>query len=155
MIPHSAGILLYRFSQQRLEVFLAHPGGPYFEHKDDGFWSIPKGLREEGEDLLFTAKREFHEETGFSVDGQFVELGTVRLRSGKIVHAWALEGDVDAKKMVSNTFELEWPKHSGRMQEYPEMDRAGWFDLDTAKIKITNGQLALLNRLAEYLANTG
>ena len=152
MILHSAGILLYRFRQQNLEVFLAHPGGPYFEHKDDGVWSIPKGLREDGEDFLVTAKREFQEETGFSVDGQFVELGTVRLRSGKIVHAWALGGDVEEQNIVSNMFSMEWPKHSGQFQEYPEMDRGGWFDLDTARMKISAGQLELLDRLVEYLA---
>lgn len=155
MILHSAGILLYRIYQLKPEVFLAHPGGPYFAGKDDGVWSIPKGLRESGEDLLFTAQREFFEETGFRVDGHFVELGTVRLRSGKIVHAWALEGNVDAQKSVSNTFRMEWPKHSGRFQEFPEMDRAGWFTVEAARIKISSGQRAFLDRLVEYLADSG
>lgn len=155
MILHSAGILLYRISQLQLQVFLAHPGGPYFEGRDEGVWSIPKGLREAGEDLLVTARREFFEETGFRVDGYFIELGTVRLRRDKIVHAWALEGDVDAQKSVSNTFSMEWPKHSGRFQEFPEMDRAGWFTMATAREKISSAQNAFLDRLVKYLADIG
>lgn len=145
---HSAGILLYRFKRQHLEVLLAHPGGPYWSGKDEGAWSIPKGLIEGRESLLEAAKREFREETGFAVDGDFIALGKLRMPSGKIVHAWALEQDIDADKIVSNTFTLEWPQHSGVIREYPEMDRAEWFDLETARAKIAKGQSAFLDRLA-------
>jgi predicted NUDIX family NTP pyrophosphohydrolase len=154
---HSAGILLFRFAQhdpeQRFpEVLLAHPGGPYFTGRDDGVWSIPKGLREKHENLLDTARREFEEETGFSVDGNFIELGTVRLRSGKTVHAWALEKDLNADAMVSNTFEMEWPRRSGKIRQYPEMDKAAWFDLAQARVKINGGQLPFIDRLMAIVA---
>jgi predicted NUDIX family NTP pyrophosphohydrolase len=148
---HSAGVLLYRFNRQRLEVLLAHPGGPYFENRDDGVWSIPKGLRENNEELLDTARREFEEETGTAVDGHFIALGTVRLRSGKTVYAWALEKDVDASTMVSNTFQMEWPRHSGQIREYPEMDMSAWFSLQEARVKITAGQLPFIDRLVEVI----
>ena len=152
MVVHSAGILLFRFNGEQLEIFLAHPGGPYFANKDKGVWSIPKGLREGGEDMLATAKREFHEETGFVVDGAFIELGMVKLHSGKRVHAWALEGDVDASKLVSNTFTMEWPKHTGQIREFPEMDTGVWFSEDEARVRITLGQLDLIDRLIDHLA---
>ncbi len=148
----SAGILLFRFREQALQVFLAHPGGPFFAHKDNRVWSIPKGLCEDGEDLLETAKREFREETGFAVDGAFIPLGSLRLPSRKLVHAWALEKDVDAAGMVSNTFEMEWPRHSGRIREYPEMDRAAWFPVAEARIKIAPGQVGFIDRLVARIA---
>ncbi len=154
MSKTSAGILLFRFNAQALEIFLAHPGGPFFEHKDDGVWSIPKGLCEDNEDLLETAKREFQEETGFAVDGAFIELGSLRLPSGKLVHAWALEKDVDAGRMVSNSFEMEWPRHSGQIREYPEMDRAAWFSLAGARIKIARGQAEFIDRLVSRIGNS-
>lgn len=155
MAVHSAGILLFRLRNGRLELFLARPGGPYFVNRDRGVWSIPKGLGEGDETLLDTAKREFEEETGFAVDGAFMDLGSVRLRSGKMVHAWGLEGDVDASQAVSNTFEMEWPKHSGRMQAFPEMDEAAWFSVDEARVRITPGQLPFIDRLLEQLGARG
>ena len=148
----SAGILLFRFEQQTPQVFLAHPGGPFFKHKDEGVWSIPKGLREDDEDLLETARREFQEETGFPVDGDFIALGSLRLPSGKLVHAWALEKDVDATGMISNTFEMEWPRRSGQIREYPEMDRAAWFPMAEARIKIAPGQAEFIDRLVTRIA---
>jgi len=151
----SAGILLFKFNAQAVEIFLAHPGGPFFEHKDDGAWSIPKGLCEDNEDLLETAKREFQEETGFAVHGAFIELGSLRLPSGKLVHAWALEKDVDAGRMVSNSFEMEWPRHSGQIRGYPEMDRAAWFRLPEARIKIAPGQAGFIDRLVLKIGNNG
>ena len=147
MSVQSAGILLFRFKQKKLELLLAHPGGPFFEHEDEGAWSIPKGLCEGNESLLETARREFQEETGFAVDGSFIELGELRLSSGKIVHAWALEYDIDATKMVSNSFEMEWPRHSGQIMEFPEMDKAAWFDLVEARLKIAKGQAGFIDRL--------
>ncbi len=155
MSQTSAGILLFRLRQQELEVFLAHPGGPFFAHKDDGVWSIPKGLCEEGEDLLETAKREFREETGFAVDGAFIALDSLRLPSRKLVYAWALEKDVDAAGMISNTFEMEWPRHSGRIREYPEMDRAAWFPVTEARIKIAPGQAEFIDRLVARIEKDG
>lgn len=151
MSQHSAGILLFRRRGEALEVLLAHPGGPYWANRDLGSWSIPKGLIGAGEDPLAAARREFHEETGFDVDGRFVELGTEKQPSGKIVHAWALEGDLDPGKIVSNTFSLEWPPRSGKMQEFPEVDRGEWFDPEAARKKITTGQRPLLERLLAEL----
>jgi predicted NUDIX family NTP pyrophosphohydrolase len=155
MSVHSAGILLFRYSGQALEVLLAHPGGPFFENKDEGVWSIPKGLCENNESLLETAKREFAEETGFAVDGNFIGLGKLRLRSGKIVHAWALEHDIDVTEMVSNSFQMEWPRHSGQIREFPEMDRAAWFGLVEARLKIASGQAPFLDRLVASLGCAG
>ncbi|MEM0482369.1 MAG: NUDIX domain-containing protein [Nitrososphaerota archaeon] len=151
----SAGILLYRRNGARIEVLLVHPGGPFWSGKDEGAWSIPKGLVEEGEDPLETAKREFKEETGFEVDGGFISLGEVRLASGKIIQAWALEGNIDAEKVTSNKFAMEWPKGSGKTQEFPEVDKAAWFSLEEAAKKIHKGQLELLNRLRKHLQETG
>lgn len=151
MSQHSAGILLYRYENDTLQVLLVHPGGPFWVNKDLGAWSIPKGLLEKDEAPLDTAKREFEEETGFQVDGDFIELGKLKQPSGKIVHAWALEGDIDASQIVSNTFTLEWPRNSGRMQEYPEVEKGEWFDLETARKKIHKGQVRFLDKLIASL----
>ncbi len=147
MSVHSGGVLLFRFRNGRLEVLLVHPGGPFWTRKDEGAWSIPKGVFEEQESPLDAAKREFKEETGFEVDGKFIELGTLRQPSKKIVHVWALEWDLDASRIVSNKFSLEWPRRSGISREYPEVDRAGWFYIDEARKKIQKGQAGFLDRL--------
>ena len=147
MTIHSAGLLLYRIRHGNLEVFLVHPGGPFWAKKDLGVWSIPKGEIDEGEELLEAARREFEEETGFSPAGMFRELTPVRQRSGKIVHAWAVEGDCDATAIRSNTITIEWPPRSGRQQEIPEVDRGGWFAVDLANEKILEGQRGLLDEL--------
>jgi predicted NUDIX family NTP pyrophosphohydrolase len=153
--PISAGILLYRLRRGALEVFLVHPGGPYWRNKDAGAWSIPKGLLEQGDDALSAARREFHEETGSPVDGQFIELTPLKQPSGKIVHAFAVEGDIDASEIASNLFPMEWPPRSGRMQEFPEVDRGGWFALDGARQKILTGQRGFIDELERRLADTG
>jgi predicted NUDIX family NTP pyrophosphohydrolase len=147
----SAGILLYRIRKGALEVFLVHPGGPYWRNKDVGAWSIPKGLLEEGDNELAAAKREFAEETGSAIDGEFVALTPLRQASGKIVHAWADEGEIDAASVRSNTFPMEWPPRSGKMQDFPEVDRGGWFALDLAREKILNGQRGFLEQLERRL----
>jgi predicted NUDIX family NTP pyrophosphohydrolase len=143
----SAGLLLYRRRRGSLEVFLVHPGGPFWARKDLSSWSIPKGEYHEGEEPLDAAKREFEEETGFTVDGDFKALEPLKQPSGKIVRAWALEGDCDAAAIKSNTFLMEWPPHSGQQQEFPEVDRAGWFDLQAAKEKLLKGQIGFLEQL--------
>ncbi len=153
MGAHSAGILLFRFRNNKLEVLLVHPGGPFQAKKDAGAWSIPKGLFTE-ESPLEAAKREFNEETGFEVDGEFIELGQLKQPSGKIVHAWALQKDIDETKVVSNTFRLEWPRHSGKFKEYPEIDKAGWFELEEAKKKLLKGQAGFLDRLTEIIKHS-
>jgi predicted NUDIX family NTP pyrophosphohydrolase len=152
MAKTSAGLLMYRMRPGGVEVFLVHPGGPFWAKKDAGAWSIPKGEYAEGEDPLAAARREFAEETGIVPDGTFVELGEIRQAGGKIVTAWAFEGDCDPDAIRSNTFTLEWPPKSGRHQEFPEVDRAGWFGMDAAAEKILKGQLPFLHRLAERLA---
>jgi predicted NUDIX family NTP pyrophosphohydrolase len=145
----SAGILLYRVRQHGLEVMLVHMGGPFWRRRDAGAWSIPKGELGEHEGPLAAACREFEEETGLPVPpGDPIELGTVR-QSAKLVTAWALEADVDPSRVTSNTFELEWPRGSGRMQAFPEIDRAGWFDLEHAAEKLVRGQVPLLHALAD------
>ena len=147
----SAGLLMYRRSADSLEVLLVHPGGPFFAKKDEGAWSIPKGLAEDAEDLAAAAVREFVEETSF--DGRAeLELGEVRLKSGKRVVAWAFEGDADPDALASNTFELEWPPRSGRTRSFPEVDRAGWFGLDEARRKVNPAQVPLLERLVQRLS---
>lgn len=151
MGQHSAGVLLYRIRDDAVQVLLAHPGGPFWVNKDDGAWSIPKGLFETDELPLAAAKREFEEETGFRVDGVFIDLGTLKLSSGKTVHGFALEGDLDASKINSNTCTVEWPPHSGQMQQIPEIDRGEWFDLETARRKISKGQLPFLDRILNKL----
>lgn len=151
MAKVSAGILLYRCVARGIEVFLVHPGGPFWARKDVGAWSIPKGEIEPGEDPLARAKREFTEETGFAVAGEFRALALVRQAGGKIVHAWAVEGDADAAAIRSNRFSLEWPPRSGRSQEFPEVDRAAWFDLETARQKLNPAQRALIDALERLL----
>jgi len=143
----SAGVLMYRGAGERLEVFLVHPGGPFWARKDEGAWSIPKGLPDEGEDLLVAAQREFREETGFTAEGHFTPLGAFKQPGGKIVHAWAVEGDCDPSRLVSNLFEMEWPPKSGRRARFPEVDRAGWFHPREAEIKILRGQQPILSKL--------
>ena len=143
----TAGILLYRVGQGAFEFFLVHPGGPFWIKKDAGAWSIPKGETKAEEDLLHAAKREFHEETGFSLDGNFIALTPLKQRGGKTVHAWAVEGDVDAQSIKSNLFSMEWPPRSGKHAEFPEVDRAGWFTLEAAKEKILPGQAEFLEEL--------
>jgi len=148
----SAGILLYKRRGCLLEVFLVHPGGPFCKGKDDGSWSIPKGEYEVGADALEAAKREFTEETSFTVEGAFLQLTPRRQPSGKLVSAWAVEGDVDVAKLRSNTFRMEWPPKSGTQQEFPEVDRGGWFDLQTARRKLVTGQVPFLTELELILA---
>ncbi len=147
----SAGILVYRETNGALEVLLAHPGGPFWARKDDGAWTIPKGLVEPGADLLATAQREFTEETGFMADGPFVPLAPVRQTSGKIVHAFACRGDFDTAKLISNMFEIEWPPRSGRRKQFPEVDRAAWFDLAAARDKLIAYQRPFLIELEKKL----
>jgi len=147
----SAGILLFRFNNAALEVLLVHPGGPYWANKDAGAWSIPKGEYSEGEDALAAAKREFAEETGVNVDGEFLPLGEVRQAGGKIVQVWALQGDLDPSLIRSNTFKLEWPPKSGSVREFPEVDSAGWFLMPVAKQKLLFGQHEFLARLCDRL----
>ena len=144
----SAGLLVYRHRDRGLEVLLVHPGGPFWSRRDDGAWSVPKGEVAEGEDRLAAARREMREETGFAPDGPFAPLAPVRQAGGKVIHAWAVEADWDPARVVSDTFAMEWPPHSGRMQRFPEVDRAAWFAIDEARRKIVRGQLALLEQLA-------
>ena len=136
----SAGILLYRRRDSGIEVFLVHPGGPFWANKDDGAWSVPKGLVDRGEDPLVAAQREFQEETGFKVSGPFSALGTFRQPGGKLVTIWSAEGDCDPANLASNMFEMEWPPRSGRKKSFPEVDRGSWFDEPQALAKILKGQ---------------
>ena len=147
MAKQSAGILLYRIKSNDLEVFLVHPGGPFWAKKDEGAWSIPKGEFEDEEDPLAAAKREFEEETGLKISGEFIELHPVKQKSGKMVYAWAVEGDVDPLKIKSNEFEIEWPPKSGKMKSFPEIDKAAWFNLTEAKKKIITAQTGLIKEL--------
>jgi predicted NUDIX family NTP pyrophosphohydrolase len=142
----SAGILLFRCRPAGVEVMLVHPGGPFWAKKDLGAWSIPKGLADEGEDLLVAAKREFLEETGMVVDGEFLDLGAHK-QPGKAIAAWACEGDFDPAKLKSNTFSLEWPPRSGRIVEFPEVDQAAWYSIDEAFMKINKGQKPIIAAL--------
>jgi predicted NUDIX family NTP pyrophosphohydrolase len=145
----SAGILAFRRGRS-VEFLLAHPGGPYWRNKDEGAWSIPKGTVESG-DVLACAKREFNEETGLVADGELTALTPLRQKSGKLVHAFALEGDFDLTAFTSNTFEMEWPPHSGKMQSFPEIDRIAYFTLSTARKKILPGQRAFIEELVRRL----
>lgn len=147
-MKQSAGILLYRRIDDVLQVFLVHPGGPFFKNKDAGAWSIPKGEFLNDEEPLAAAKREFEEETGQPVDGEFIALGSVKLKSGKTVYAWAVEGDINHETIVSNTFEIEWPPRSGKKIMVPEIDRAAWFSLPDAKQKINIAQARFIEKLA-------
>ena len=131
---------------------LVHPGGPFWKNKDEGAWSIPKGEAPDGADLLETARREFNEETGGQASGEFIELVPLRQKSGKVVHAWALRGDIAAENVVSNTFEMEWPPRSGKMQSFPEVDRAGWFTPDEARRKLLPGQRGFIDQLQALFA---
>jgi predicted NUDIX family NTP pyrophosphohydrolase len=140
MAQISAGLLLFRRRAPGVEFFLVHPGGPFWARKDDGAWSIPKGLCAAGEDRLAAARREFAEEVGQTIDGDFVELGAFRQPGGKTVVAWLVEGSVDPTMVRSNTFDLEWPPHSGKIRSFPEVDRADWFAPDVATRKVTKGQ---------------
>lgn len=148
----SAGILLWRVGAVGVEVLLVHPGGPFWSRKDLGAWSIPKGEIPAGDDALATAKRELAEETGAVASGELAPLGSVKQKSGKVVHAWAMRGDFDPSALRSNNFEMEWPPRSGRMQSFPEVDRAEWLDLDTARGKINPAQAAFLDRIAALVA---
>ncbi|MEP6927709.1 MAG: NUDIX domain-containing protein [Ginsengibacter sp.] len=147
----SAGILLYRKSKNVLEVFLVHPGGPFWKNKDEAAWSIPKGEFDENEEPLQAAIREFLEETGITVSGNFIELTPVILKTGKKVFAWALEKNIDANIIVSNHFEMEWPPRSGKFQNFPEVDKGGWLTIDEAKKKINAMQFALIEELQKKL----
>jgi predicted NUDIX family NTP pyrophosphohydrolase len=142
---------MYRNAGSNLEVLLVHPGGPYWHKRDEGAWSIPKGEMDEGEDAEFAARREFMEEIGVAILGSLDPLGEIRQRGGKLVIAFAVEGDVDVRTINSNTFEIEWPPKGGRMQSFPEIDRAEWFDLPAAHAKILEGQRPLLDRLARFV----
>lgn len=154
---NSAGLLLYRRPSSDLQVLLGHLGGPYFARRDAGAWSIPKGEYGADEQALAAAQREFAEEFGVPAPTgvAYTELGTVRQRNGKRVTAWAIESDLDAATLVSNTFEIEWPPRSGHRQSFPEIDRAEWFDISTARTKMISGQDGLLDRLLEYLGKPG
>lgn len=151
----SAGLLMYRLRDGRLEVFLAHPGGPFFANRDDGHWTVPKGEIEPGEDLLATAIREFQEETGLTAAGPYLPLESIRQKGGKTVHAWAFAGDWDESRPIhSNTFEIEYPLGSGRYLRVPEIDRAAFFPLPAARRKIKDRQLPFLDRLTTALGLT-
>jgi predicted NUDIX family NTP pyrophosphohydrolase len=145
----SAGILLYRKHQGSLEVFLVHPGGPFWKNKDTGAWSVPKGEFSEEEEPLAAAVREFREETGIAVDGRFIALAPVKQKSGKVVYAWALQKDIDPGALVSNKFDMEWPPKSGKFIAVPEVDRGAWFTIAEARNKIIPGQLPILNELVD------
>jgi predicted NUDIX family NTP pyrophosphohydrolase len=151
MPKKSAGLLMYRFRNSLLEVFLVHPGGPFWAKKDDGAWSIPKGEYADDEEPLNAAKREFMEETGCEAEGEFIPLTPLRQPSRKIVRAWAVEGDCDAEGIKSNTFTMEWPPRSGIEAEFPEVDRAEWFSINSARRKILKGQQGFLDELCKIL----
>ncbi|RVD50640.1 MAG: NUDIX domain-containing protein [Mesorhizobium sp.] len=151
MAKRSAGLLIYRRTGGDIQVLLVHPGGPFWAKKDDGAWSIPKGLVDQGEDELAAARRETGEELGMKVEGAFARLGDYRQPGGKIVSAWSVEADIDVTAISSNTFTMEWPPRSGSMKEFPEVDRAGWFTLAEAEVKILQGQRPMLSDLAEQL----
>ena len=148
----SAGLLMYREGERGLEIFLAHPGGPFFANRDEGVWSIPKGVPEEGEDLIQAAEREFYEEVGLKPNGPYIELGSIKQKGGKIVHAWAFPGEwVEGTVNRCNTFKLEWPPHSGKICEFREIDKVGFFSLEEARTKLKETQWPLVERLVREL----
>lgn len=152
MSKHSAGIILYRKRRTKVEVLLVHPGGPFWKNKDEGAWSIPKGEFDETEDALSAAMREFKEETGQEINGSFAELRPVKMKSGKMIYAWLVQGDLNTGKARSNEFEIEWPPRSGKRASFPEVDRYEWFGLEEAKQKINAAQVSLIEeaqRIAE------
>ena len=149
-MKESAGILLYRRVNGRLEVLLVHPGGPFWRNKDAGAWTIPKGEVGDAENPLACALRELKEETGLAFGGPVIALPSVRQKGGKLVRAWAAEADFDTATLISNTFEMEWPPKSGQRATFPEIDRAEWFDLDAARVKINAAQAELLNSLTQF-----
>ncbi len=151
----SAGLLLYRRSDGAIQVLLGHPGGPFWKRKDEGAWSIPKGLIGTDENPLSAARREFAEETGHRPDGDAIALGNAKQPGGKIVHVWAMQGDWDANDLQSNTFEMEWPPRSGKRQTFPELDRAAWFGLADARVKVLKGQVVFIDRLVKALQTKG
>jgi predicted NUDIX family NTP pyrophosphohydrolase len=155
MTKHSAGLLLYRRRGGHLEVFLVHPGGPFWSQKDAGAWSIPKGEHGPEEAPLAAARREFAEETGFNASGPFLPLTPIKQKSGKLIQAFAAEGEADPAALTSNTFTLEWPPQSGRRQEFPEVDRGAWFTLAEAQEKIHPGQAGFLEELARLVREVG
>jgi predicted NUDIX family NTP pyrophosphohydrolase len=148
----SAGLLPFRRTSGQLEVFLVHPGGPFWKNRDAGAWSIPKGEIAAGEEPLAAACREFHEETGFDPSGPYIPLGSIQQKAGKLIHAWAFEGDADANSIVSNTTRIELPRNSGRFLEIPEIDRAAWFSPSVGREKINPAQIELIDRLEAFLA---
>lgn len=153
MSKKSAGILLYRLKDGKAEVLLGHPGGPLWVHKDEGHWSIPKGEFTDDEEPLEAAKREFYEETGAEVNGEFIALTPVTLRSGKLVYGYAIKGDFDISLFRSNTFHMEWPPGSGKIEEYPEIDKVEWFEPVKAKEKLSFSQHSFLDELEEIVNN--
>jgi predicted NUDIX family NTP pyrophosphohydrolase len=152
MAKRSAGILMYRRKNDALEFLLVHPGGPFWSKRDDGSWSIPKGLYESGEDAFAAAQREFTEETGFTAQGKFLDIGSFKQPGGKAISIWAVEGDCDLSLFRSNEFSMEWPPRSGRTAQFPEADRAGWFPAQQALQKITRGQIPIVQALLARLA---
>jgi predicted NUDIX family NTP pyrophosphohydrolase len=151
MKKQSAGILPYKFVKGKLYFFIAHPGGPFYRKKDDGYWSIVKGEMDDGEEPLRAAIREFKEETTFDVTGPFIQLTPLKQKSGKMVYVWAVEQDFAPDKIKSNTFMLEWPPKSGKMAEFPEIDKVDWFDVDTTVIKLLPGHVSFVHELVAQL----
>ncbi len=147
----SAGVILYRFREEGLGIFLVHPGGPFFKNKDEGSWSIPKGEFQDDENPLDGAKREFEEETGVKLFGDFIELIPIKQKGGKIIYAWASRGDIDADNIISNSFSIQWPPKSNKLVTFPEIDKAAWFISDTACIKINPSQVDLIKNLKSKL----
>jgi predicted NUDIX family NTP pyrophosphohydrolase len=153
MAKQSAGLLIYRECRGRLEVLLAHPGGPFWKKKDEGAWTIPKGELLQDEDPLQGAQRECQEELGFVPTGTFIPLSPVKQKAGKVIQAWGVRADWDPSQLKSNSFTLEWPPRSGKVQEFPEVDRAAYFELPEAEVKVNAGQVALLRELKEKLGS--